>query len=128
MLLSYYFNNEWFEYEPDDLDIKEYLKRTHTDDEILKDYLDTLYIDDTEEDKETLKDYGFDGTVDAIKEMDIEDKEVLVDDIIYDLVEYTDLYTEELKDYFEQEAYDNMEDENLQTIEDKEFAKKSYSI
>ena len=60
--------------------------------------------------------------------MDIEDKEVLVDDIIYDLVEYTDLYTEELKDYFEQEAYDNMEDENLQTIEDKEFAKKSYSI
>ncbi len=128
MELSYTFDNDVFEYEPDELDIKDYIKRTHTDDEILKDYLYTLYITDTEEDKETLKDYGFMGTVESIKEMSSEDKQALVDDIIYDLVEYTELYTDELKDYFEQEAYDYMIDQEDQERDKREFAKRSYSL
>ena len=87
-------------------DAIDYIKRTHTNDEILTDYANTLYPLEDDENKETYKEYGFDGTEESIRLMDDDMKKDLVNEIMYDMVNEIDIYDNELKDYFEQEAYD----------------------
>lgn len=109
----YYFNDDSFEYEADYREAKDYIKQVRSSDEILQDFIDTgLYDKESESDKETLLEYdGFDGTYDSIENMSEDIKKELVDEILFDLIQETDQYEDELKDYFEQDAYDDYESE-----------------
>ena len=65
MRFIYNFDGYDFPFEIDGselMDAKYYIKQTHTNDEILKDYLEYLYPNETEYNKESVEDYGFYGT------------------------------------------------------------------
>ena len=113
---TYYFNNqdEPYYYEADSSDAVDYIVRTHEPDDIIRDYIDAgLYEKENEENKEILKTYdNFDGTYDSITNMDISTIADLVDEIIVDMLYDTNIYDDELEDYFEQTAYDEY-DENI---------------
>ena len=113
---TYYFNNqdEPYYYEADSSDAVDYIVRTHEPDDIIRDYIDAgLYEKENEENKEILKTYdNFDGTYDSITNMDISTMADLVDEIIVDMLYDTNIYDDELEDYFEQTAYDEY-DENI---------------
>ena len=113
---TYYFNNqdEPYYYEADSNDAADYIMRTHEPDDIIKDYIDAgLYEKENEENKEILKTYdNFDGTYDSITNMDSSTMVDLVNEIILDMLYDTDIYEDELEDYFEQIAYDEY-DENI---------------
>lgn len=101
-----------FEYEADWEEAKDYILRTHSLEDIIKDYIDTgMYDKLNSESKEALNTYdGFDGTYDSINNMSEDTKFELVGEIIIDLLDDTDIYEDELKDYFEQDAFDSFED------------------
>lgn len=107
---TYYFDNqdEPYYYEADSKDAADYIVRTHELDDIIRDYIDVgLYEKENEENKEILKTYdNFDGTYDSITNMDISTMADLVDEIIVDMLYDTNIYDDELEDYFEQTAYD----------------------
>ena len=109
MRFIYNFDGYDFPFEIDGselMDAKYYIKQTHTNDEILKDYLEYLYPNESEYNKESVEDYGFYGTEESIKDMSEKDKDELVNEVIYDLIDL-DVYNEELEDYFEDEAYED---------------------
>lgn len=113
---TYYFDNQTDEpyyYEADSSDAADYIVRTHEPDDIIRDYIDAgLYEKENEENKEILKTYDdFDGTYESITNMDISTMADLVDEILVDMLYDTDIYDDELEDYFEQTAYDEY-DEN----------------
>lgn len=113
---TYYFNNQDkpYYYEADSNDAADYIIRTHEPDDIIKDYIDAgLYEKENEENKEILKTYdNFDGTYNSITNMDSSTMVDLVNEIILDMLYDTDIYEDELEDYFEQIAYDEY-DENI---------------
>jgi len=110
MKLVYTFNGEDFDFEQaDDNEAVEFIRRTLSNDEILYDYLQYIYPHETENSKEVLKDYNFDGTAECIDNMSEEDKEDLVNEVIDDLID-SDIYNDVLMDYFEDEAYDEYRD------------------
>lgn len=108
---SYYFDDkeEPYYYEAYWKDAQEYIFRTHDIDDVLRDYIDSgLYDKLGSEGKETLKTYdGFNGTYDSIDRMSEDTKKELADELILDLLDDTNIYDDELKDYFEQTAYDD---------------------
>ena len=110
---TYYFDtqDEPYYYEADSNDAADYIIRTHEPDDIIRDYIDVgLYEKENKENKEILKTYdNFDGTYDSITNMDNSTMADLVDEIIVDMLYDTDIYEDELEDYFEQIAYDEYE-------------------
>lgn len=122
---TYYFDNkeEPYYYEANYKDANDYIRRTHELDDIIRDYIDIgLYEKENEENKEILKTYdGFDGTYDSMTNMDISTMVDLVDEIILDMLYDTDIYEDELKDYFEQDAYDEYDNSNQHTRRDDDW-------
>ena len=114
MYLTFYYDFGEFraiEFEADYDDAKEYIMRTRSLDDIIEDYINTLYDKESEENKETLKTYdGFDGTKESMLNMEEDTKKELVDEVLFDLINKTPIYYNELYDYFEQEAYDEYVD------------------
>ena len=105
-------DTEEYIYEADWEEASDYILRTHSADDILKDYIDTgFYNDLNSESKEVLETYdGFDGTEESLGKMSEETKLELAKELIFDLLDDTDVYEDELQDYFEQDAYDEWED------------------
>lgn len=103
-------DEEEYIYEADWSEASDYILRTHEAADIIKDYIDSgLYDELGEESKEILHEYdGFDGTYDSIEKMSTEVKEELAQELLLDLFD-TDIYEDELQDYFEQDAYDEWE-------------------
>ena len=117
MVFRYYFDPdpmndsvelEYYEYDPEYSDMAEYIKRTHSNDEIIEDYIDAgLYSKLPDSDKEILNTFGgFDGTIDSIQKMSEEEKESLVDEnLLIELILDTKVYYDELESYFEDDAF-----------------------
>lgn len=105
-------DTEEYIYEPDWEEARDYIMRTHSLDDILKDYIDSgFYTTLDAEDKETLLSYdGFDGTEESIEMMSEEMKFELANELLIELLDDTDIYEDELYDYFEQDAFDEWED------------------
>lgn len=105
-------DTEEYIYEPDWEEARDYIIRTHSLDDILKDYIDSGFYNNLDaEDKETLLSYdGFDGTEASIDKMSEDIKLELVTELIFELLDDTDIYEDELMDYFEQDAFDEWED------------------
>lgn len=105
-----------FEYEADYDEAIDYLIRTHGTDDLIKDYIDNkFYENESDENKDILRSYdGFDGTYDSIENMSEENKIDMIKEVFFEVIAdgESDLYYDELKDYFEQEAYDAFDDEN----------------
>lgn len=104
-------DTEEYVYEADWEEAGDYILRTHSSDDILKDYIDTgFYNALNSESKEVLETYdGFDGTEESLDNMSDETKLELAKELIFDLLDDTDIYEDELQDYFEQDAYDEWE-------------------
>jgi len=109
-------NSDWadeeeFIYEADWEEASDYILRTHEASDILKDYIDNgMYDELGTESKEILSTYdGFDGTYDSIEKMSEEVQKELAQELMLDLLD-TDVYEDELQDYFEQDAYDEWEE------------------
>lgn len=104
-------DEEEYVYEADWEEASDYILRTHSSDDILKDYIDTgFYNELNSESKEVLETYdGFDGTEASLDNMSEETKLELAKELIFDLLDDTDIYEDELQDYFEQDAYDEWE-------------------
>ena len=97
-----------YTYEPDEQDVIDYLRRTHSDEDIINDYIEEIYNTGDETWKNDFKsDFG----VDEITAKSLlnsfetnESKEFFMKDIIEDLVSDTEIYYDELLDYFESDA------------------------
>ena len=79
-------DTEEYIYEPDWEEARDYIIRTHSLDDILKDYIDSgFYTNLDAEDKETLLSYdGFDGTEASIDKMSEDIKLELVTELVLD--------------------------------------------
>lgn len=109
MVLTYTFNGEDYSYEVNDYDVRNYILRTHEPDEIVFDYYQYIYPNESEDSKKVIEDdFGFDGREESINEMDIESLELLAEEVVDDLIDL-DLYNDELYNYFEDEAYEEYE-------------------
>lgn len=104
-------DEEEYVYEADSQDAQDYILRTRDAKEIVTDYIDSgLYDQLSDDDKEILADYeGFDGTVESLNNISDETLELLAEEVIITLLDDSDIYEDELQDYFEQDAYDEWE-------------------
>ena len=111
-IITYWFgpggHEEKYEYEWDFNEASDYIEQTHTSEDILEDFiLSGLYEKESEKSKEgLLGNFGFTGNVEDIKNMNEDSKDLLAEELVFDLLSYSDIYEDELKDYFEQAAYD----------------------
>ena len=112
-------------------DAEEYILRTHDLKDIIKDYnFSGLYNNLPKEDKNTLLSYdNYDGTDESVDNMseDMAFELVTSGDVLFDLINYTDIYEDELKDYFKQEAYEIYKD-SLDDEQDKKYSEFNYFI
>lgn len=97
-----------YTYEPDEQDVIDYLRRTHSDEDIINDYIKEIYNTGDETWKNDFKsDFGVDEiTAESLLNTfeSNEAKEFFMKDIIEDLVSDTEIYYDELLDYFESDA------------------------
>ena len=97
-----------YTYEPDEQDVIDYLRRTHSDEDIINDYIKEIYNTGDETWKNDFKsDFGVDEiTAESLLNAfeTNESKEFFMKDIIEDLVSDTEIYYDELLDYFESDA------------------------
>ena len=107
---------EEFEYKIDYNEAEDYIIRTHEVDDIIEDWIKAFADTYTTKEIKALWDNfdgEFDGTMDSVKAMTEDQKLELVsgiDNMLYQLIDETGYYDDELKDYFEQDAYDEWEE------------------
>lgn len=118
MIIRYEFvnrnkNYEDFEYDVDIDEAIDYLLRTRKPEEILRDYIDEFGDRISESDlKDWISEFNFDFTYDGISKMTDKEKEIAAKEVLkfpdvnLDIIEDSNMYYDELKDYFEQEAFD----------------------
>lgn len=104
-------DTEEYIYDADWEEARDYIMRTHSLDDILKDYIDSGFYDElNSESREALESYdGFDGTEESIENMSEDAKFELATELVVELLDDTDIYEDELYDYFEQDAFDEWE-------------------
>ena len=108
-------DGEDYEYTAEYDEAEDYLLRTHDILDIIQDWINEFGDRYTQEEISDLFEYmpgGFDGTIESAKNMTDDEKLDLVsgtDNMLYQLVTESDIYDDELQDYFEQDAYDEWE-------------------
>ena len=108
-------DGEDYEYTAEYDEAEDYLLRTHDTLDIIQDWINEFGDRYTQEEISDLFEYmpgGFDGTIESAENMTDDEKLDLVsgiDNMLYQLVTESDIYDDELQDYFEQDAFDEWE-------------------
>ena len=104
-----------FEYEIDTDEAEEYIKRVYSPEELIEIIWGTLEPEVKEDYSEAY------GTVDNnFDRLSSQDKKEIIDDFLYDVINDTNRFDDELKDYFEQAAYEYYKDGEAQRAEEEQ--------
>lgn len=131
MKLNYYFNykgrDEYYTYEIDNQNIKKHLSKEYTPIEIFEDWSEELLSTTSQEDREFfLLEFGFDLTRESFTTLTKEEQEDLTDMFLDELLELTDRYEEELKDYYESDAYEEFLEQMEAYEGEEDIRRRSY--
>lgn len=84
----------------DDDEVRDFIFEIYTSEDILIDYLNYVYPKEPQEYKDILEaNWAFDGSVEAIENMDEEDRKDLAEEVYWDVLD-TDIYDDEINDHF----------------------------
>ena len=85
----------------DDDEVRDFIFKIYSPEDILIDYLNYVYPKEPQKFKDMLEaDWAFDGSVEAIENMDELDQKDLAEEVYWDVLD-TDIYDDEINDHFE---------------------------